>query len=404
MALLPLIVWEVFSVIYFGFPFPNTAYAKLKTGVPASELRLQGFLYLFDSVNGDPITLATILTGIAAGTFAGTASKRAVAFGTLLHLIYVVNIGGDFMSGRFLTPTLFCAVSLAGTLPLLALESVWPIPAALAIACLTAGTTLRASSGRRGATWIGPSRVTNERAFYFPTNGLVNYRPGEPWPSHEWVAKGRAARTGRDRVIVEPAVGMFGFAAGPGIRIIDPLGLTDPLVARLPARVRWQTGHFGRRIPAGYPQSIVDGPSAIADSGVRHYDEVLRQIVSGPIWTRARLSAIWAMNTGGYESLLADYGQLDVQLAALSTRLPEGLPWDAPTGTIHWDEIVRQLAPGQPPAPEIIYERGIRVDFDRARPVKQIEIFRQWQRQLHPDALQWRRRKDRRVNECRPRK
>ncbi len=35
LGFLPLVVWEMFSLFYYGFPFPNTAYAKLNTGLPA---------------------------------------------------------------------------------------------------------------------------------------------------------------------------------------------------------------------------------------------------------------------------------------------------------------------------------------------------------------------------------
>jgi len=38
----PLLLWELFAVVYYGFPFPNTAYAKLAAGIPSSELWLQG--------------------------------------------------------------------------------------------------------------------------------------------------------------------------------------------------------------------------------------------------------------------------------------------------------------------------------------------------------------------------
>ena len=56
----PVVAWELFSLFYYGFPFPNTAYAKLKTGIPASELTRQGILYLQDSIARDPITLTAI--------------------------------------------------------------------------------------------------------------------------------------------------------------------------------------------------------------------------------------------------------------------------------------------------------------------------------------------------------
>ena len=43
LGLLPLVAWEIFSIIYYGFPFPNTACSKIKTGIPEPELLQQGF-------------------------------------------------------------------------------------------------------------------------------------------------------------------------------------------------------------------------------------------------------------------------------------------------------------------------------------------------------------------------
>jgi hypothetical protein len=34
-GLAPLAAWHVFSLVYYGVPFPNTAYAKLQTGIAA---------------------------------------------------------------------------------------------------------------------------------------------------------------------------------------------------------------------------------------------------------------------------------------------------------------------------------------------------------------------------------
>ena len=34
-GMLPLVLWLGFSLGYYGFPFPNTAYAKLNTGIAA---------------------------------------------------------------------------------------------------------------------------------------------------------------------------------------------------------------------------------------------------------------------------------------------------------------------------------------------------------------------------------
>ena len=38
------LLWEAFSIIYYGFPFPNTYYAKLNTGLTGIEYARQGLL------------------------------------------------------------------------------------------------------------------------------------------------------------------------------------------------------------------------------------------------------------------------------------------------------------------------------------------------------------------------
>src|SRR6185436_2491996 len=46
----PFILWEIFSIIYYGFPIPNTFYAKLNTGMRLSEETTQGVLYFLNSL------------------------------------------------------------------------------------------------------------------------------------------------------------------------------------------------------------------------------------------------------------------------------------------------------------------------------------------------------------------
>ena len=56
----PLALWELFSLLYYGFPFPNTAYAKLATGLPLPDRLSRGVDYLYNSLSIDPLTLAVI--------------------------------------------------------------------------------------------------------------------------------------------------------------------------------------------------------------------------------------------------------------------------------------------------------------------------------------------------------
>ena len=106
----PFLLWEVFSILYYGFPFPNTVYAKMNTGISAAAYARQGLVYLLDSLNANPMTLLLIIVSLALVVLQGDWRQRAVAGGIILYLIYVVRIGGDFMSERFLTIPYLCAV------------------------------------------------------------------------------------------------------------------------------------------------------------------------------------------------------------------------------------------------------------------------------------------------------
>ena len=110
----PLVCWEVFSVVYDGVPFPNTAYAKLATGIPQADLTHQGVVYLLDSLNRDPLTLFVIASAIVAPLAVSRPAMWPASLALVLSLVYVVRIGGDFMAGRFLTAPLVVAVCALG--------------------------------------------------------------------------------------------------------------------------------------------------------------------------------------------------------------------------------------------------------------------------------------------------
>src|ERR1017187_9839504 len=56
-GLLPLVAWELFSVVYYGFAVANTAFAKPRPGIPEHDLLMQGLRYLQESWQHDPVTL-----------------------------------------------------------------------------------------------------------------------------------------------------------------------------------------------------------------------------------------------------------------------------------------------------------------------------------------------------------
>ena len=106
-------LWLVFSYIYYGFPFPNTYYAKVATGIPRSLQLRQGLAYVANSINFDPFTLGLIgLTAVVAAR-PRRLPEIAAAVSALLYVLYTISVGGDFMSGRFFAmPLLVCAIVL----------------------------------------------------------------------------------------------------------------------------------------------------------------------------------------------------------------------------------------------------------------------------------------------------
>ncbi|HOU93104.1 MAG TPA: hypothetical protein PLU22_18755, partial [Polyangiaceae bacterium] len=115
-GLSPLLLWLAWATFYYGFPFPNTAYAKLNLTLPRSTMIAQGCAYIVDSALRDPLVLSGIALGAVLAWRGRRRSPAAVwlAAGAVLYVAYTVYIGGDFMSGRFFTaPYLIGALLVA---------------------------------------------------------------------------------------------------------------------------------------------------------------------------------------------------------------------------------------------------------------------------------------------------
>ena len=187
---LPALAWTVFALVYYGFPFPNTAYAKLATGIDPGELRAQGVLYLLDSLDRDPITLTAIAVAVVVAAFRREVAPRALAAGVVLYLWYVVSIGGDFMTGRFMALPAFASVLLMSRL-VGASKPLWATAAGtlLIVGCTATHVPLWSNSRNIDAA-PKPSGIVDERAVYFRDRSLALAKRGtfrDPdWPSSPW--------------------------------------------------------------------------------------------------------------------------------------------------------------------------------------------------------------------------
>ena len=304
LGLVPFVLWECFSLIYYGMLVPNTALAKLPPGVAPTALIEQGFKYLAATAYFDPMTPVLLTGALVLLVMAGGRAGRIVALGVLLDIGYVISVGGDFMTGRFLTPALI--LGLAGALACVKTAAA-PALRVVAAVGLVAGSLLGPAApiatGRGFAVDDANAQfdkygVTDERRFYYPSFGLWRVLAGDAKPSEASTAvfglakRALAEKNGGD-VVQAKVIGVFGYYAGPGVYIIDRYGLADPFLARLPPKPGWRVGHYEREVPDGYVDSRRENRDLLTDVRLRALFDRVDLVTRAPIWDRARLRAIF---------------------------------------------------------------------------------------------------------------
>jgi arabinofuranosyltransferase len=175
---IPFFVWELFSLIYYGYLVPNTAFAKMNTGISRGEYLAQGMSYYRNSLVNDPLTLAAIVYALLMVFVCRARRFFPHAAGILLYLGYIVWIGGDFMSGRFFAAPLVLAVAMlvAGNffIPARYLAAAAVIVAVLGFSVPTATIFSGSDYGKGSKIVLDEHGIANEREFYFENTGLIN--------------------------------------------------------------------------------------------------------------------------------------------------------------------------------------------------------------------------------------
>lgn len=316
----PAWLWELFSIFYYGFPFPNTAYAKaLNHGIGYGFSIAQGSRYLANSFDMDPITLLT-----AGGAFASTlwlavkhgdARRFWLMLGCAGYVVYVWIMGAasTHMSGRFLTLVFFGATLVA--LDTLLKQRLALLGAALGLIVIHQVATYDSPVRTLGCEWARQARdsqtwrgVLDVRRYVCAqgaalANGLHAKRA---LPDHDWFYQGQDAKHASEHELVVNlggadgwgAIGYYGYAAGPQVRIIDRLALTDPLLARLPVKSDWSriAGHYERLIPEGYVESVTTLENHVVDPQLHQLYDDVRLVSQAPLFASGRLDAILRLN------------------------------------------------------------------------------------------------------------
>jgi arabinofuranosyltransferase len=310
---LPLILWEVCATFYYGFPFPNTYYAKAQTGLGVYYLLKQGTAYFANSLHWDTITLGAALLGILSVGIQRDAKRIAIAAGMICYACYVLWIGGDFMSGRFFSGiflmglVLLLTFDLKPTFGLVPQNYFYLSLILLFILGLTAEKPPLLMRNFQSGIQFDSYGITNEKYHYFGTIGWVNYYQYK-FP-FDTAAQGNMARTAGNSPLEQNVIGLFGYYAGPNIYIIDYHALADPLRAHLPAIGPGRVGHYERIMPTGYRETITNGfaKNEIVNPDLKLYYDKLMILIRGDLFAPGRLSEIIKFNLGQYDYLIQNY-------------------------------------------------------------------------------------------------
>ncbi len=320
-GLLPFILWELFSLFYYGFLVPNTAFVKLGTGIPLSEYIKRGIAYLGTSAFCDLLLLAVPVAVMLMTLVIRKRPEQMCSLGILAYIAYVIYIGGDFMLGRHFTVLFFLSVICFLKMQN---EDFYGIRSAAlnraAVVILVAGVLYNLVSPVITTQFLygyGNSPIADERAGYFRYTSLFNntlsyLKTGELVIRDAWNEAGiKEIRDWKDCGGILPMVPGITMYYNSDLYLNDQYALGDPFLSKLPAvrEENWRIGHMWREIPDGYAESITERKNLVEDESLHEYLDVIRLITRGDLLDPNRIRAIIDLNTGKYDQLIEDYRQ-----------------------------------------------------------------------------------------------
>lgn len=303
----PIIVWELFSLFYYGFLFANSKYAKLNTSVSDWEYIRLGGSYLLNLLVVDPVSGLALLWAaasiprliIAYRTTSTQQDKErvglfiCVALGIVSYTLYIVAIGGTYLGGRLLSLPVYAAFwLLLGTAQRPLNKDMLCAVGAIICAIKLNMPTPDEIRKRCPVCFTGINLPAAEEKI-----PLLDYVQGKailPQPrSQSWFATPAVAGS----------IGRWGYSMKPDIRIVDYIAISDPLLARLPCNITQlhTIGILPRDIPRGYLHFLKTGEMGQMDADLAAYYTKLRFIISGDLWNMDRLREIVRFNRGDYE-------------------------------------------------------------------------------------------------------
>lgn len=325
LGLLPFVFWELFATFYYGFPFPNTAYAKLGTDFALRDYLVRGIKYFLNALLCDPIVLIVPLFAIICVLGVKKAQYLWCMAGVALYCVYLLYIGGDFMMGRHFTVMFY--ISLTCYLDVKNREfsnlgkgaSFNRTFVGFAVAALIFSLTTHVITDQFlfGAKYSSP--ISDERAGYFTTSSLFNNvvslaTTGELCIRDTWNEQGvnEYREKGFSGGILQNCPGITKYYNND-MYLNDTYALGDPFLAHLPAvkESNWRIGHMWREAPYGYGNQVIYGDdengNRVQNEDISQYYEIIREITCGDLFSADRIKKIIDINLGKYNYLVENY-------------------------------------------------------------------------------------------------
>lgn len=322
LGLLPFILWELFALFYFGFPFPNPAYVKLGTDIATMEYLKRGILYTLYTFLDDAVVVVIPAITVLLSLFIRKARYILVSAGIFLYGIYIIRIGGDFMMGRHFTNLLFVSVCLFMIMINDLAIDTKKIPLLRNVFYFTAFVTVifSATFGRTDGTQFlsghkYSSQISDEREYYYGTTSLFNnvlslIKTGDLCIQNTWnnEAVDDLRAQGLNGGIIENAAGILVYY-NHDLYLNDTYSLGDPFLSKLPAEYdeNWRVGHLRRAVPHGYRASVWFNENRIKDEDLRVFYDKIRLLTREDLFSKGRIKTIIDMNLGKYHYLIDNY-------------------------------------------------------------------------------------------------
>jgi arabinofuranosyltransferase len=320
-AALPLLLWSAFALIYYGSPWPNSAFAKLNNGMSLVESFAAALPYFSDLAKYDAVTAFVIVVACAVALVQSSWGMRMPALGLLLYIAYLCTAGGDYMGGRLFSTPFAMAIAMIAL-------SVRPRWWWTSLACVAITIVL---GWQRG--WIAldvyphaEPRKLSQHAWMYPHSGWLAPKRDSSFNNMPWALQGAEAKREHHEIVAKCAVGLYGYTAGAGVYIVDPLALTDNFLSRLPSKKPSYPGHYERALPAGYVESKLRASNKLVDPSLAELYDLTQSVARDALFDVRRLKAIWQLNTGAAKRLVSaanyDPNAIAVPGHAIESREP----------------------------------------------------------------------------------